>query len=220
MDRISVANIFCIFFFQIDISDNPLVCDCGLQWFAKWFSTNLSKFVNSVKVKCGLPISLADKPIKDVIDSICSSGKTIEEETSNNFNTYSTVNLSPSNAQVVYEGDELSFHCQSQENKLQWLINDNPLSAQSDYIRITNAIGHSVLSISKLVSDFKGKVTCRSSSDGSQASVDILVLPNDIPVCNPIVLETSRGKYRWSSAVAGTTLRQWCQRKPNHHEGM
>ena len=195
-----------------------------MQWFAKWFSTNLSKFVNSVKVKCGLPISLADKPIKDVeLDSICSSGKKaiIEADTSNtNFNTYSKVNLSPSNAQVVYEGDELSFHCQSQQNKLQWLINDNPLSAASDHIRITNALGHSVLSISKLVSDFKGKVTCRSASDGSQASVDILVLPNDIPVCNPIVLETSRGKYRWSGAVSGTTLRQWCQRKPNHYEGM
>ena len=45
--------------------------------------------------------------------------------------------------------------------------------------------------------------------------MDILVFPKDTEVCHPIVLDTSRGKYRWSGAIAGTTLRQWCQRKPN-----
>ena len=148
-----------------------MVCNCDLAWFAKWFAKNLAKFANVAKVRCGLPISLADKPIKDAIDSICTNDDIIEEkDTKDNFNAYSKVNLSPSNAQVVYEGDELSFHCQSQQNNLQWLINDNALSEDSEFIRITSAIGHTVLSISRLVPDFKGKVTCRSSSDESQVT--------------------------------------------------
>ena len=179
--------------FQIDISDNPLVCDCGLEWFSQWFVKNLPLFTNSAKVKCALPISLADKSVKDIVHSMCTTDhNNIAESENNNFNAFSKVNLSPSNAQVVYEGDELSFHCQSEQSSLQWLVNDNHLSLDSEFIRITSAVGHTVLSISRLESAFKGKVTCRSSVDGSQASVDILVLPKEIPVCNPIVLETSR----------------------------
>ena len=142
-----------------------------MKWFAKWFASNVPKFTNAAKVKCALPISLADKPVKDVIDLMCTTTKndiTHDENTNNNFNAYSKVNLSPSNAQIVYEGDQLSFHCQSEQSNLQWLVNGNLLSSDSEYIRITNAIGHTVLSISRLESAFKGTVTCRSSLDGSR----------------------------------------------------
>ena len=179
--------------FQIDISDNPLVCDCELEWFSQWFTKKSQLFANWAKVKCALPISMADKPVKDIANSLCANDhNNIIESEDTNFNAFSKVNLSPSNAQVVYEGDELSFHCQSEQSNLIWLVNDNHLSSDSEFIRITSAVGLTVLSISRLETAFKGKVTCRSSVDGSQASVDILVLPKEIPVCNPIVLETSR----------------------------
>ena len=106
----------------------------------------------------------------------------------------------------------MSFHCQSLEwlGTPQWLVNGNILSSESEFIQITSAIGHSVLSISKLESAFKGQVTCQVLG-GPSMSVDIYVLPQRTPVCLPITLETSRGEYHWGAALGGTTLHQTCK---------
>ena len=121
---------------------------------------------------------------------------------------------------VVFEKDSLSFHCQvdvSQPNTIQWLVNDNPLSEHSpNVVQITNP-NHGILTFSKLEAAFKGVVTC-ATSNGANASVDVLVLTENIPICQPITLDTSRGQYKWGAAIGGNTLSQWCQRRTNHYE--
>lgn len=164
------------------------------------------------RVKCALPIKLADKQLKDIQDSslLCSESSSGGHESS-----FKKVNLSPSNPQMVVEGDELSFHCQLEQSSVNpmWLVNDNPLASDSRRIQITSAAGHSVLTISKLETAFKGAVICQSSSDPTyRASVDVMVLPQNVPVCNPITLTTSHGDYKWGYAIAGVTVRQDCHR--------
>lgn len=210
-------SVLFFFFLQIDISDNPLVCNCQSRWLLDWIAVNAGRVANLPRVRCALPIALADKPLRDIEDSasVCTSDS-IQHHTS--FSQ--KVNLSPSNAQVVFEGDELSFHCQTEESNSypSWLFNDNPISADSPSISITSAVGHSVLGIENLETAFKGRVTCRAAEDGGSASVDILVLPRNSAVCNPLEIDTSRGQYKWSAAIAGSTLRQWCQRRPSHQK--
>ena len=147
-----------MFIFQVDISENPLVCDCQIKWLADWYSSQPSRLINADQVKCVLPINVADKSLKEAI----SRGAFTDCQDNTKADTpkpqvFGKINLSPSHAQVVFEGDHLSFHCQSLEwlGTPQWLVNGNILSSESEFIQITSAIGHSVLSISKLESAFK-----------------------------------------------------------------
>ena len=232
-------NYWSVCLFQVDISQNPFVCDCNLRWLSNWLTYHPSSLINAAKTRCALPISVADEPLKEVLkrsifndckaDLLTSvppppsaSVPNLYEEsrrggTRNEELSKREINISPSHSQVAFEGDELSFHCQASDwlGTPQWLVNGNVLSSDSESIQVTSATGHTVLSISKLDPAFKGQVSCQVS-DGSKISVDILVLPRDAPVCHPISLETSRGQYRWSASVAGTVLSQWCQRKPEH----
>lgn len=189
-----------------------MVCDCQLRWFVDWLNANPGRISSLTRVKCALPIMLADRPLKDIQDSslLCS-----DSTLSSHHASFKKVNLSPSNPQMVVEGDELSFHCQLEQSVSNpiWLVNNNPLASDSRRIQITSASGHSVLTISKLETAFKGAVICQSSDDPThRASVDVMVLPQNVPVCNPITLTTSHGEYKWGSAIAGATVEQNCHR--------
>ena len=175
-----------------------------------------------MSAKCALPISLADQPIKTIQTSAlsCTSEYNSPEDL---FTNSRTVRLSPSHPQIVFEGDSLSFHCQidnySGANSIKWLVNNAPLDVESSRgdITIVQAIDHGVLTLSKLKAAFKGVVSC-ASTDGSIASVDVLVLPKNVSMCQAIVSDTSRGQYKWSATVGGVTLKQVCQRKPDPYQ--
>lgn len=177
-----------------------------------------------MSAKCALPISLADQPIKTIETSALSCTSEYNSQDENLFTNPSTVRLSPSHPQIVFVGDSLSFHCQidnynSGANSIKWLVNNSPLDVESSRdISIVQAVDHvSVLTLSKLKAAFKGVVSC-ASSDGSIASVDVLVLPKNVSMCQAIVSDTSRGQYKWSATVGGVTLKQVCQRKPNPYQ--
>jgi hypothetical protein len=211
-----------------------LVCDCRLEWLLVWLNDRPNALSNTARTRCVLPISLAETPIKKVSPQNlhCPQDGTEPVVTNagpnsppilvrNNARGSSGVTLSPNQAQVVFEGDSLDFQCTATNHGLiQWLINGNPVSLDNDLIRINQGQGISVLSISSLQTAFKGQVACISGVEGgdsiSSAVVDVLVLAKDSPVCSPIVLDTSRGQYRWGAAISGLTVSQWCQRKPNY----
>ena len=104
------------FYFQVEISDNSLVCDCKLKWFITWSNINSNLIPNFINLRCALPISLADEPIKKLnpSDLTCSSNGLDDRLLFGTqiFSNPNTVRLSPSNPQVVFEEDSLSFHCQ------------------------------------------------------------------------------------------------------------
>ena len=189
------------FSFQLDLSDNPLLCDCNIAWLKKWSETS-HKLSNSAKTRCVQPQSLNNLPLTKVAFKEFHCGIGGEANTQ--------VFLSPSNDQLVFEGDELSFHCRTSIPGQQWLVNESLIQSGEDLI-ITQIGSSSVLQIKSLQSKFQGLFTCMAS-DGSRASTNVFILPSDSPICHPITLDTSRGTYYWSSTVAGQSQHQSCEK--------
>ena len=192
-------------FFQLDLSDNPLLCDCHIAWLKKWSEAS-HKLSNSAKTRCVQPQSLNNLPIAKVALKEFQCGGIKDDANTQVF-------LSPSNDQVVFEGDELSFHCRTSIPGQQWLVNESLIQSSED-LKITQIGSSSVLQIKSLKSSFHGFFTCMAS-DGSRASTNVLILPNNSPICHPIMLDTSRGTYHWSSTVAGQSQHQSCEKTSN-----
>ena len=220
------------FSLQIEISDNSLICDCQLKGFVKWSNQNSNLFSNFAKLKCALPISLADQSIKKLDPSslTCSSSSSTSndlndllpsfKETARFSNYANNLQLSPNNAQVVFERDSLSFHCQVDSalpNAIQWLVNGNPIEQSAEGVQVTHSNFISILTFTNLEPAFKGVVAC-ATQDGAKKQVDVLVLERDAPVCQPIALDTSRGQYNWGAAIRGSTIHQPCQKRPNFYQ--
>ena len=206
---------------KVDLSDNPLVCDCKIGWLVKWIGQahSSSKIQNVAKTKCAMPIEKANVPILKLVQAElqCNSGGGIISS----FHS-SEVFLSPSNNQVVFQGDELSFHCRTNSLGQQWVLNGSPLEHNGNDLIITHVGRSSVLRISSLETTFQGKLDCIAAGGGddrSKASIHILVLPRKTPVCNPITLSTSRGTYYFQASVAGLSVTQPCKQKRTSYEG-
>ena len=187
---------------KVDLSDNPIVCDCKIAWLVEWSQVH-SKIQNSAKTKCAMPIEKANVPIFKFAKS--------ELECNNIIISHSEVFLSPSNDQVVFQGDEMSFHCRTNSFGQQWVLNGRPLEHNGKDLIVTQVGSSSVLRISSLETTFQGQLDC-VATDRSKASINILVLPRKTPVCNPITLSTSRGIYYFQASVAGLSVYQPCQK--------
>ena len=117
---------------RLELSDNSLVCDCSLSWFIKWMDTNSNLFGNSLKLKCALPIKLADVHLRkiDPEDLKCNTNKLrnnlIRENgqlrknlevgrTNGNVKTQvGMLEILPIHQQTVFGGDSLKLTCKAQ----------------------------------------------------------------------------------------------------------
>lgn len=91
---------------NLDLSLNPLNCQCSMKWIVKWFET--LKFVQ--------PIS-CQRSTKLTEEDFCSSQREF-------------LDISPEQSQIVYENDSLTLNCSS-NSKVFWTFNNEFVSSNS-----------------------------------------------------------------------------------------
>ena len=117
---------------KLELSDNSLVCDCSLSWFIQWIESHYNLIGNPLKLKCALPIKLADIHLRkiDPEDLRCNSNngrnnlikqngdlrKDLESSrTNDNVKTrVGMLEILPTNHQTVFGGDSLKLTCKAQ----------------------------------------------------------------------------------------------------------
>ena len=119
---------------KLELSDNTLVCNCSLAWFVKWIEDRPSLLANPSKLKCALPIKLADKHIRKIVpeDMRCDQiegggGGSVNNRDhgerrnglhgrSNNAvnNQFGMLEILPSHHQVAFGGDNLKLSCKAE----------------------------------------------------------------------------------------------------------
>lgn len=106
---------------KVDLSENPFICDCNLAWFIQWIEDNKAKILNSAKVKCALPIDLAEVSLRKVDPQQLVCAEDVQFPGSHlvgqdNLQKISTkgsriLGLKPEESQVVFEGDPFKATC-------------------------------------------------------------------------------------------------------------
>ena len=120
---------------KLELSDNTLVCDCRLSWFIKWSETRSNLIANHSKLKCALPIKLADIHVRKIKTDDMKCDDDQEENLSiqaeNNDprrieglqpkrknkqvkHQVAMLEMLPVNHQTVFTGDSLKLSCKAE----------------------------------------------------------------------------------------------------------
>ena len=117
---------------KLELSDNSLVCDCSLSWFIKWIEIHNNVVGNPSKLKCALPIKLADIHLRkiDPEDLKCDNNKERNNLIRKNGeirkdldggrrnddveNQVGMLEILPFHHQTVFGGDTLRLTCKAQ----------------------------------------------------------------------------------------------------------
>ncbi|KAG8332188.1 hypothetical protein J6590_026358 [Homalodisca vitripennis] len=89
---------------QIDLTNNPLVCDCGLWWILEWARNTSVKF--SPLPKCSAPPLLRGQPLRKLKGGSQCAWPQSEFDSA-------ALELNPNHNQVVFEGDTLHLQCRA-----------------------------------------------------------------------------------------------------------
>ncbi|XP_073997137.1 adhesion G protein-coupled receptor A3-like isoform X2 [Rhodnius prolixus] len=201
---------------QLDISSNPLLCDCEFWWIGIW-SANMSVKL-SPSAKCYEPIALRDQSIRKL--------KTLGQHCSwAEYSQISPLQLTPDNDQVVFEGDSLKLECRAvgalralaaavspPEVSLTWYwaglapSNVFPNSVKIDNKTPTDSgMLQSTLVIDQLHSNHTGEWNCElvSSELNHTNTLSVIVISGRTSYCPPTVTKSNKGLYNWPKTVAG-----------------
>ena len=117
---------------KLELSDNSLVCDCSLSWFIKWIDSRHNLVGNPSKLKCALPIKLADIHLKkiDPEDLKCDNNQERSNQIRENGelrkdlesgrrngdvqSQVGMLEILPQNHQTVFGGDSLKLSCKAE----------------------------------------------------------------------------------------------------------
>ena len=125
---------------KLDLSDNTLVCNCSLAWFVEWNTARPNLLANPSKLKCVLPIKLADIHIRkiqpedmpcdeDEVGRIANGGDNGDDigtkrnnAATNSRNALGMFEILPSLHQVAFQGDTFKISCKAELPNLHKVI--------------------------------------------------------------------------------------------------
>uniref|UniRef100_A0A8C7Z865 Adhesion G protein-coupled receptor A3 n=1 Tax=Oryzias sinensis TaxID=183150 RepID=A0A8C7Z865_9TELE len=190
-----------------------LLCDCNLLWLLRWIK---DRNISVKNTKCSYPQSLQGQLVTSVGPGLFTCDAPLE---------LPSFQLTPSQRQVVFQGDSLPFQCQasrvSKDMQVLWYQNGRmvkPNAAQGIFIEtpvVENcSLIASALTISNIQPDFNGSWECRvwTSRGNTTRTVHIVVLPSSAKYCAPDRVSNNRGEFRWPRTLAGIRVELPCNR--------
>uniref|UniRef100_A0A8D3E7R4 Adhesion G protein-coupled receptor A3 n=1 Tax=Scophthalmus maximus TaxID=52904 RepID=A0A8D3E7R4_SCOMX len=193
-----------------------LLCDCNLLWLLRWIKDRSIVVKNT---KCSYPQSLQGQLITSIRPELLTCDAPLE---------LPSFQLTPSQRQVVFQGDSLPFQCQAsfvaEDMQVLWYQNGRmvkPDAAQGIFIEkrmVQNcSLIASALTISNIHPGFTGNWECRirTSRGNTTRTVHIVVLESSAKYCAPERVSNNKGEFRWPRTLAGIRAYLPCNRLPS-----
>uniref|UniRef100_A0A3Q2ZU87 Adhesion G protein-coupled receptor A3 n=1 Tax=Kryptolebias marmoratus TaxID=37003 RepID=A0A3Q2ZU87_KRYMA len=193
-----------------------LLCDCNLLWLLRWIK---DKNVAVKNTKCSYPQSLQGQLMTSLRPERLTCDAPLE---------LPSFQLTPSQRQVVFQGDSLPFQCQAslvtEDMQVLWYQNGRmvqPDATQGIFIEkrvVQNcSLIASALTISNIQPGFTGNWECRvwTSRGNTTRTVHIVVLQSSAKYCAPERISNNKGEFRWPRTLAGIRAYLPCNRLPS-----
>uniref|UniRef100_A0A8C4I3X9 Adhesion G protein-coupled receptor A3 n=1 Tax=Dicentrarchus labrax TaxID=13489 RepID=A0A8C4I3X9_DICLA len=193
-----------------------LLCDCNLLWLLQWIKERNIAVKNT---KCSYPQSLQGQFITQIRPELLTCDAPLE---------LPSFQLTPSQRQVVFQGDSLPFQCQAsfvaEDMQVLWYQNGRmvkPDAAQGIFIEkrmVQNcSLIASALTISNIQPGFTGNWECRvrTSRGNNTRTVHIVVLESSAKYCDPERVSNNKGEFKWPRTLAGIRAYLPCNRLPS-----
>uniref|UniRef100_A0A1A7X072 G protein-coupled receptor 125 n=1 Tax=Iconisemion striatum TaxID=60296 RepID=A0A1A7X072_9TELE len=193
-----------------------LLCDCNLLWLLRWIKERNIAVKNT---KCSYPQSLQGQLVTSLRPERLTCDAPLE---------LPSFQLTPSQRQIVFQGDSLPFQCQASlvadDMQVLWYQNGRmvkPDATQGIFIekRIVQncSLIASALTISNIQPGFTGNWECRvrTSRGNTTRTVHIMVLQSSAKYCAPDRVSNNKGEFRWPRTLAGIGAYLPCNRLPS-----
>ncbi|XP_031706942.1 adhesion G protein-coupled receptor A3 [Anarrhichthys ocellatus] len=193
-----------------------LLCDCNLLWLLRWIK---EKNIAVKNTKCSFPQSLQGQLITSIKLELITCDAPLE---------LPSFQLTPSQRQVVFQGDSLPFQCQAsfvvEDMQVLWYQNGRMVksdAAQGIFIEkhmVQNcSLIASALTISNIQPGFTGNWECRvrTSRGNTTRTVHIVVLESSAEYCAPERISNNKGEFKWPRTLAGIRAYLPCNRLPS-----
>ncbi|XP_030635049.1 adhesion G protein-coupled receptor A3 [Chanos chanos] len=197
----------------LDFETPYLLCDCNLLWLLRWIK---EKGVTVKDTHCSYPRSLQGKLITSLKPELLTCDAPLE---------LPSFQMTPSQRQVVFQGDSLPFQCMAsfvdQDMQVLWYQDGKMVESdatQGIYIEksmVQNcSLIASALTISNIQPGFTGNWECRvrTSRGNNTRTVHIVVLESSAKYCPPDRVSNNKGEFRWPRTLAGITAYLPCNR--------
>ncbi|XP_016399590.1 adhesion G protein-coupled receptor A3-like [Sinocyclocheilus rhinocerous] len=195
--------------------DSPyLLCDCNLRWLVVWIK---EKVIGVKETHCSFPRSLQGQLITSLRPETLTCDAPLE---------LPSFQMTPSQHQIVFQGDSLPFQCMAsfvdEDMQVLWYQDGKmvePDATQGIYIEksmVQNcSLIASALTISNIQPGFTGNWECRvrTSRGNNTRTVHIVVLESSAKYCLPDRVSNNKGDYRWPRTLAGITAYLPCKRQ-------
>lgn len=220
----------------LDISNNPLACDCDLIWLVAWSNTFSVKLYQPPK--CETPLDFKGSLLKKLrvgSDLHCESP------------LQPLLELKPDADQLVFEGDEIVLRCRAprvavgapkdsedlparahvfwgwsekivQPNSTDDIVYKDPTkyfpSIQIDARHLSDSgLLDSILKIPSVTRNHTGLWDCRLRSQQANLSrtIAIMVISEKTKYCPSLDVHNNKGKYFWPRTIRGQLVRQPCR---------
>uniref|UniRef100_A0A6Q2Y6T1 Ig-like domain-containing protein n=1 Tax=Esox lucius TaxID=8010 RepID=A0A6Q2Y6T1_ESOLU len=174
-----------------------LLCDCNLRWLLHWIKDNN---VGVKDTSCSYPRSLLGQHITSINPELLTCDAPLE---------LPSFQLTPSQRQIVFQGDSLPFQCQAsfvaEDMQVLWYQDGRmvePDAAQGIFIEksmVQNcSLIASALTISNIQPGSTGNWECRvrTSRGNTTRTVHIVVLESSAKYCPPDRVSNNKGDFR------------------------
>uniref|UniRef100_A0A8C7HAT3 Adhesion G protein-coupled receptor A3 n=1 Tax=Oncorhynchus kisutch TaxID=8019 RepID=A0A8C7HAT3_ONCKI len=198
---------------RLEFQTPYLLCDCNLLWLLHWINDNN---VGVKDTSCSYPRSLQGQLITSTKPELFTCDAPLE---------LPSFQLTPSQRQVVFQGDSLPFQCQAsfvaEDMQVLWYQDGRmvePDAAQGIFIEksmVQNcSLIASALTISNIQPGYTGNWECRvrTSRGNTTRTVHIMVLESSAKYCPPDMVSNNKGDFRWPRTMAGIRAYMPCNK--------